>query len=94
MLCIGNNALIGVVFISMENRLLLVAIGYGFPQFPRTAFTSIPHIKSDDLARLGIHGKPNPLLVFLIPHEAQHLVGFHLRPLNNNVIISVFQAYV
>jgi hypothetical protein len=43
-------------------------------------------VKGDHLARLGIHGDPNPLLVFLLLHKALHFVGFHLKTLNHDIL--------
>jgi hypothetical protein len=36
-------------------------------------------VKRNDLARLGIHGDPDPLLVGLLLHEAPHLIRFRFQ---------------
>jgi hypothetical protein len=45
-----------------------------------------PH--PNDLARLGVHGEPNPVFVRLLLHEAAHLIGFHLQALDHDVLVA------
>ena len=47
--------------------------------------TAIADVKGNDLARLGVHGEPNPLFVRVLLHEAAHFIGFHLQALEHDV---------
>ena len=65
-----DDPLVGVVLIRMEGRPFAVYYGdVGLQRFSAVA-TAIPDVKRNDLACLGIHGDPHPLLVrFLLWKE-------------------------
>jgi hypothetical protein len=50
--------------------------------------TAISDMKANDLAALGIHCQPNPLLVRLVLYEARHFVGFDLKALDHDVRVA------
>jgi hypothetical protein len=58
------------------------------PQFPGAFATAIPDVKANDLAALGVHCQPNPLLVRLVLYEAGHVVGFDLKALDHDVRVT------
>jgi len=45
-------------------------------------------MKSNDLARGGVHGDPYPLLVSLFLDKAGHLISFHLKPLDHHILFA------
>src|SRR5262249_9978955 len=51
----------------------------------RAFATAISDVKRDDVARLLVHGNPDPLPVGLLLHEALHLVGFRLKTPHDHV---------
>jgi hypothetical protein len=62
-------------------------IGFGnlAPQLPSILTAAITHVKRNDLARVDIHGQPNPLFVCLVLHKARHCVGFHFETLDHDI---------
>jgi hypothetical protein len=77
-----NHALVGFVLIRMEPGLLTVPQRNLGPQLFGSLTTPVAHVKRDDLARLGIHSNPQPLLVRLLSYKAPQLVGFGFQPPN------------
>jgi hypothetical protein len=55
------------------------------PELYPTFTAPVANVKRHDLARLGIHRNPDPLLVRLLPDEAPHLIGLGFQPLNDHV---------
>ena len=53
-------------------------------QFPGAFATAISDVTANDLAALGVHRQPNPLLARLILYDAHHFVGFDLKALNHD----------
>jgi hypothetical protein len=45
-------------------------------------------VKGNNLAILGIHGNPNPLLICLCLHEAAHFIRFHLQTSHHDVAVT------
>ena len=52
-----------------------------------TVTAAIADVKCDDLARLLVHGNPDPLPVGLLLHEAPHLVGFRLKKSHDHLTV-------
>jgi hypothetical protein len=50
-----------------------------------TRVAAIAHVQGDDLAGLGIHSDPHPLLVGFLLHKAGEFIGFHLQPLYQHI---------
>jgi len=46
---------------------------------------TIAHVKGNDLASLGIHGNPHPLLMGFPLHEARQFIGFHFKALDQHI---------
>ena len=57
------------------------------PQVLGTRVAAIAHVEGNDLAALGIHGDPDPLLVGLLLHKARHFIRFHLKALDYHVTV-------
>src|SRR5437870_9659178 len=74
-----NHTLIHLIEIRVEYRLLLIRLRYVGPQLFSTLPTSVPDVEGDDLARLGIHRDPDPLLVGFLLYEAPHRIGFRFQ---------------
>jgi hypothetical protein len=45
-------------------------------------------VKGNDLATLGIHGHPNPLLIRPCLHEAARFIRFHLKTSHHDVTVT------
>jgi hypothetical protein len=80
-----NDPVIGVVLIRMEGSPFAVYHGDAGPQRFGTVRTTIPDVKCYDLACLGIHSHPDPLLIGFRLHKAPHLIGFGFQLLNHDV---------
>jgi len=46
---------------------------------------AIIHVEGNNLACLGIHGDPHPLLIGFLLHKAGQFSGFHLQPLYQHI---------
>jgi hypothetical protein len=55
------------------------------PQVLGTCGAATAHVKGNDLACLGIHGDPHPLLIGFLLHKAGHFIGFYLGPLPQHI---------
>jgi hypothetical protein len=49
------------------------------PQVLGAPATAIPHVKGNHLATLGIHGDPDPRLIYFLLDKAGHFIRFHLK---------------
>jgi hypothetical protein len=58
------------------------------PQALGAPAAAIAHVKRNHLAALRIHGKPNPLLVGFLLHNAGHFIRFHLQALAHDVVFA------
>src|SRR5918999_1009841 len=58
------------------------------PQSLGTLAAAITHVQGNHLARYGIHGDPNPLLVGLLLDKAGHFIRFHLQASNHDVAVT------
>jgi len=47
---------------------------------------AIAHVKGNDLACLGIHGDPHPLLMGFLLHKAGQFIGFDFKPLHQHIV--------
>src|SRR3712207_4258168 len=75
-----NHALIGLVLIRMEYSLLAVIHRYIGPQTFGNVTAEITNMKCNNLARLVVHGDPDPLLMGLLLHRPPHLFRFGFQP--------------
>ena len=87
-LCSGNDTDIDHILVRIKRRLLTRNLRNVGPQLPGTFATAIPDVEANDLAALGIHRQPYPLLVHLLLHKTCHCVGFDLKTLDHNVCIT------
>ena len=74
-----NHALVGFVSIRMERGLLTVHQRDLSPQLFGSLTTPVAHVTRDDLACLGIHRHPEPLLVRFLSHTAPQLIRFGVQ---------------
>jgi hypothetical protein len=65
-----NHALVGFVLIRMERGLLTVYQRDLGPQLFGALTIPVAYVKPDDLACLGIHSHPQPLLVRFLSYKA------------------------
>ena len=56
------------------------------PQLLGTRVAAIAHVEGDDLAGLGIHGDPHPLLIGFRLHKTGQFIGFYLQPLPQSIV--------
>ena len=70
----------------LERGVLTIGFRHLRPQSLGTLTAAITPVKRNDLARLGIHGDPAPLLVCFLLHKAGYLVRFHFQALNHHVL--------
>ena len=89
-----NHSCIGVVLIRMEPSLFTVHLGQVRPQLFRAFTTTISDMKCDHLARLLVHGSPDPLPVGLPLHKAPHLVGFRLKTPHDHITWGCNRLYM
>jgi hypothetical protein len=80
-----NHILVGLVLIRMEYNLLAASHGDIGPQLFGTVTTAITNMKRNNLARLGVHGNPDPLPMGLLLHKAPHLISFGFQPSEHHV---------
>lgn len=85
MLRSGDDPNIDDILVRIKRRLLTIGFRNVSPQLPGAFATAIPDVKANDLAALGVHRQPYPLLVRLLLHETRHFVGFHLKTLDHDV---------
>jgi hypothetical protein len=72
--------------ICVKRGVLTVGLRNLRPQVLGTRVAAIAHVKGNDLAGLGIHGDPHPLLVGFLLHKAGEFIGFHLKPLYQHIV--------
>jgi hypothetical protein len=72
--------------IRVKRGVLTVGVRDLGPQVLGTRVAAITHVKGNDLACLGIHGDPHPLLVGFLLHKARQFIGFHLQPLYQHIV--------
>jgi hypothetical protein len=53
-----------------------------------TRAAAIAHVKGNDLAGLGIHSDPHPLLVGFFLHEAGQFIGFHFKSRDQDIVLA------
>ena len=80
-----HHALVGLIVIRMEYSLLVVLYGDIGPQLFGAVTTAITNMKRHDLARLGVHGHPDPWLMSLLLHKAPYLIRFGFQPSEHHV---------
>jgi hypothetical protein len=81
----GHHTLGGLIAIRKARHLRTVCHGNLRPELFGTFPTTIPDVTRNSLARLGIHGHPEPLLVGLLSHQAAHVIGFRLQLLHDPI---------
>jgi hypothetical protein len=74
--------------IRVKHGVLTVGVRNLGPQVRGTRVAAIPHVKGHDLAGLGLHGDPHPLLVGLLLHEAGQCIGFHCKALDQHIVLT------
>lgn len=79
----GNDSFRDFVTISVEPGLLLILDGNLSPPSLCALATAVADVKGDDLAAQGIHGKPHPLPIRLLPDKTPELVYFSSQPLQD-----------
>jgi hypothetical protein len=80
-----NHALVDRIAIRVERSPPLIDRWYLGPEPFPTLTTPVAHVKRHDLARLGIHCKPEPLPVGLLRNKAPHLISFGFQPPNDDI---------
>ncbi len=80
-----NDTVVHHVLVRVKGGVLLLDCGNLRPQRFGALPTTIAHMKRNNLATLGVHGEPNPLLIGLLLHKAPHFVGFGLKFINQYV---------
>lgn len=88
MLRSGNAPLIHHILIGAKRDLLTVQLGNLCLQSFGIPATAVPHVKGNDLATLGIHGHPTPLLIRPRMHGAAHVIRFHLKTSHHDVTVT------
>jgi hypothetical protein len=58
------------------------------PQLFCALAAAIPDVKGNHLTRLGVHGQLNPLLVRFLLDKAGHFIGFHLKLLDQHIVLT------
>jgi hypothetical protein len=58
------------------------------PQAFGALAAAIPHVKGNHLATLGIHGDPDPLLLYFLLDTAGHFIRFHLKASQHGVAVT------
>ena len=81
MLSCRNHSFVDDIVIRVEQRRFPLHSGKVSPEVFSTGLAAVPDIKSNDLARCGIHRDPAPLAVRLLAHEAPALVQLSLQAL-------------
>jgi hypothetical protein len=84
----GNHAFVDDVLIRVESGVLTVRVWNHGPQLLEAFTAAVTHIERNDLTSFGIHRQPNPLFVFFLLHEAGHFVGFHLKALDHDILVT------
>jgi hypothetical protein len=74
--------------ICVKRGVLTVGLRNLRPQVLGTRVAAIAHVKGNDLAGLGIHGDPHPLLVGFLLHEAGQFIGFHFKSLDQHIVLT------
>ena len=88
MLCSRYHPGVCHILIRVKSRVSTVGLRNLGLQHPGAFATAIPDVIAHDLAALGVHRHPNPLLVRLVLDEARHFVGFDFEALDHDVRIA------
>jgi hypothetical protein len=80
-----DDPLIGVALIRMAGYPFAVYYGDVGPQRFGAVATGTPDVKRNDLAGLGIHSHPDPLLMGFLLHNAPQLIGFGCQRSNRDI---------
>jgi hypothetical protein len=81
-----NDLLIHDILIRVKRGVLTVGWRNLGPQVLGTRVAAIAYVEGDDLACLGIHGDPHPLLMGFLLHKTGHFIGFDLKPLYQYIV--------
>ena len=81
----GNHLRIHHILIGVKRGIVTVHFRNLRPPLLSTRVAAIAHVKGNDLAGLGIHGDPHPLLIGFLLHEAGQFIGFHLQALDQHI---------
>ena len=73
------------IWIRMKGGVSTIGFGNLAPPLPSILTAAIINVKRNGLARVDIHGQPNPLFVCLVLHQARHFVGFHFETLDHDI---------
>jgi len=74
-----DDALLHFLLIGMKGSMVLLDLRNRGPQGFGTLAAAIADVKRNNLAGLGVHGDPHPLLLVLLLHKAPHCVRFSLE---------------
>ncbi len=80
----GNDTDIDHILVRIKSGMLTVRLRNLFPQLPGAFAAAVPDVQANDVATLGVHRHPYPLLVRLLLHKTRHCVGFDLKTLDHD----------
>jgi hypothetical protein len=87
-LCRGHHLFIHHILIRVKRGVLTVGLRNLGPQVLGTRVAAIAHVQGHDLAGLGIHGDPHPLLVRFLLHKAGQFIAFHCKSLDQYIVLT------
>ena len=80
-----NHLLIYHILIRVKRGVVTVRLRHLRPQILGTRVAAIAHVEGNDLAGLGSHGAPHPLLVGFLLHKAGQFIGLNLQALEQHI---------
>ena len=83
-----NHLRIYDILIRVKRGVLTVGVRNLRPQVLGTCMAAIADVKSNDLAGLGIHSDPYPLLVGFFLHKAGQFIRFNLKALDEHIVLT------